>query len=404
MDIPEAPSILSDQLRLGLQLGQSGSYGAVYEADYVGPPRRKVAVKVLPRSCALCQTPLFMVFPRRCRIPQVFHMLRDPELYGIQVGDQQYLKAVEEVKQEGMMLATLRNDFVLGFVGLRVGQDGRPDGLVTELASSSLLGYLESLHEPLTMRTLLRLSRQVLAGLIYLHRGPKAAVVHRDLNPKNVLVFIETNGDVTAKIGDVGLARFASNLLVTKAGTVFYMAPEILGTTKSYTTKVDMFSFGMMLAEIVVRFMTARVVPADQRLSYVHAACDELASTCPALGSLILKCVKELPHQRPCAVQAFFDLQADSCLAIEPYVPHVDTNLVCRCQLTAVNTRRISYPLCVRGEISRKPTACGSAGSSLCRRQDHVFAPVLQAPLRGSLWCLVFQVFLIVLPCMLERL
>lgn len=56
------------------------------------------------------------------------------------------------------------------------------------------------------------------------------------------------NGVVSVKIGDVGLARVANprgNLYAGYGGAMFYLAPEVL--KGSFSPKVDVFSFGIMM-------------------------------------------------------------------------------------------------------------------------------------------------------------
>lgn len=68
--------------------------------------------------------------------------------------------------------------------------------------------------------------------------------------PANILV-CEEDGDVLFKIGDVGISTSCSaSGGRTMAGTLTYMAPEIK-SGDSYTTKVDVFSFGITLVDVV---------------------------------------------------------------------------------------------------------------------------------------------------------
>ncbi|KAJ3108882.1 hypothetical protein HDU97_010154 [Phlyctochytrium planicorne] len=118
-----------------------------------------------------------------------------------------------------------------------------------------------------------RLFRQILDGLAYLH---SLGVIHRDLKPSNL--FIDSLGNV--KIGDFGLARRGANLLETLThsalqdkdkderlddlsmtkdiGTPVYVAPELLikGTSVKYSSKVDMYSLGIVFFEMVYFFKT----------------------------------------------------------------------------------------------------------------------------------------------------
>ncbi|KAJ6845869.1 leucine-rich repeat receptor-like serine/threonine/tyrosine-protein kinase SOBIR1 [Iris pallida] len=92
----------------------------------------------------------------------------------------------------------------------------------------------------------------VAAGLEYLHVHHKPHIIHRDLKPANILL----DDHMEARIADFGLAKEVpdGNTHMTGsnvAGTCGYIAPEYHQTLK-FTTKCDMYSFGVILAALVI--------------------------------------------------------------------------------------------------------------------------------------------------------
>jgi len=89
---------------------------------------------------------------------------------------------------------------------------------------------------------------QILRGLKYIH---SAKVIHRDLKPSNLLL----NADCDLKICDFGLARgVKDDVDLTKyVVTRWYRAPELLCSCKDYDEKIDIWSVGCILAELLGR-------------------------------------------------------------------------------------------------------------------------------------------------------
>ena len=119
--------------------------------------------------------------------------------------------------------------------------------LVMELIDGTNLRQLLRAQGAFTIPQALRYTTDTLEALRAAHR---VGVIHRDINPENILV--PTDGP--AKVTDFGLARAASEVSMSSTGnmlgTVAYIAPEI-ATTAEADARSDIYSVGIMLYEML---------------------------------------------------------------------------------------------------------------------------------------------------------
>lgn len=118
--------------------------------------------------------------------------------------------------------------------------------VVYELMELDLDVLLQKLNRPLTLNEIKIIMRMVLTGLENVH---KVGIMHRDIKPSNIL--IDSFGVV--KIADFGQCRVVdpSFIYTHDVGTKWYKAPEILYGNKKYNEKVDLWSVGCILAELL---------------------------------------------------------------------------------------------------------------------------------------------------------
>jgi serine/threonine protein kinase len=211
-------------------------------------------------------------------------------------------KLAADAMREATILASLHHDNILRFRGVVFDERRLPKYIVTERADCNLAQYLERRRGRLDNTDVIKIARQVLRGLVYIH-SLSPPIVHRDIKLENVLVFI-VDGTVTFKIADVGLARFADSTL-SVAGTPLFMAPDLKDGTDD--VRCDMFSFGLMLTQMVLEYMVtpcknlAKDYDISGRLRAVEDAACVLGEP---LASLLRGCAKRDSSDRLHAVDA----------------------------------------------------------------------------------------------------
>ena len=135
------------------------------------------------------------------------------------------------------------------------------------------------------------ISMDIAQGLLYLHSIQPHPLIHRDLSAPNVLLKAAGNGWI-AKLSDLGSAQFANLAQTLAPGCFLYAAPEVRQESAAHhqTVKMDVYSFGVLLIEMLTREMPTGSIEALVRSVQLRW---------PRFVPLITSCTVTYPNQRP---------------------------------------------------------------------------------------------------------
>lgn len=206
--------------------------------------------------------------------------------------------------REVMMMSKVKHEKLVKFIGackdpLMV--------IVTELLPGmSLRKHLSSIRpRQLDLHVALNYALDIASALDCLHAN---GIIHRDLKPDNLLL---TANQKSVKLADFGLAReeTLTEMMTAETGTYRWMAPELYSTVtlrqgekKHYNNKVDVYSFGIVLWELLTNRMPFEGM-SNLQAAYAAAFKQERPAIPedfpPDLAFLIQSCWVEDANMRP---------------------------------------------------------------------------------------------------------
>ncbi|KAM9317959.1 leucine-rich repeat serine/threonine-protein kinase 1 [Pholidichthys leucotaenia] len=241
-------------------------------------------------------------------------------------------RCFSDFRQEASMLHSLQHPCIVSLVGISI----HPLCFALQLAHlGSLNTVLEEKHKgksskymPLGHMLTFKVAYQIAAGLAYLHRK---SIIFCDLKSDNILVWsLEVQDPVNIKLSDYGISRqsFHEGALGVE-GTPGYQAPEIRPGIV-YDEKVDMFSYGMVLYELLSGQRPAlghHQLQISKKLSKgirpALGSPEEVQFYC--LHNMLVECWDTKPEKRPMAMQCMRQMQEPSFPCLR-YLLSCDTN------------------------------------------------------------------------------
>jgi eukaryotic-like serine/threonine-protein kinase len=219
----------------------------------------------------------------------------------------------ERFEEEARILRRADSDRVVRVHDIGELEDGRPYFVMTYADLGTLAERLE--HGPLPVPEALRYGADIARGLAVLHQ---VGVIHRDVNPGNVLLRQGSDGTERVLIADLGLAKEAargSGFTLT-VGTPGYTAPEQARPRDvPLDPRADVYSVGAVLHHM----LTGVAPKQDEVPAPVRSVRPEVSS---AVEAVVMQALSFLPAERFASAGALADaLDAAAMRAFAPSSP-----------------------------------------------------------------------------------
>jgi len=228
------------------------------------------------------------------------------------VTPQEQAAMLDRFAGECELLGGLHHPCIVQFLGVCFEQGSPLPVLVMEYLPTTLSACLER-YGVLPKEISYGILRDVALGLCYLHKH-SPPIIHRDLSANNILLTSSMN----AKLSDLGVAKILNltparmtQITQTKApGTPCYMPPEALMANPKYTSKMDIYSYGVLIIHTLCGRWpfpddafrpdpqnSDAIIPVseiERRTEYLQ----EIGNDHPLMG-LIRQCLSNMPAWRP---------------------------------------------------------------------------------------------------------
>ena len=214
------------------------------------------------------------------------HLNKIPESMKERIGEE--IKLLYEIR--------FKNKFVMNIHNSWINKEKGIVHFISDLAvGGSLRSFLQNIYH-IKLKVIKKWCLQILEGLDFLHNNH---IIHRDIKSDNIFIRSDT-GNIF--IGDFGMAKKSpGDKTHSMIGTPEFMAPEIY--EEDYNHKVDIYSFGMCLLELLtgeIPYSECTAIPqiwkkvnSEIKPESINKINDKYAK------ELILKCIYFKSEDRP---------------------------------------------------------------------------------------------------------
>ena len=207
-------------------------------------------------------------------------------------------RLLERLKRETRLMIQVQHPNLIRIIAVVFDKAAdklrQPPMIITELLDTNLRKCYQ--RGRLQERNRMPVFLDVAYGLHYLH-DRQEPIIHRDVSAPNVLLKALPNGMWRAKVSDFGSANLARLSVTAGDGAIIYTPPEAFPQTDPqktripHTTKIDVYSFGILMCEVV----TAEQPDPEHYLDQL----ERVRRLLPPLHGLIVRCTNQSPNERP---------------------------------------------------------------------------------------------------------
>ncbi|OHT04435.1 hypothetical protein TRFO_06328 [Tritrichomonas foetus] len=184
------------------------------------------------------------------------------------------------------IMSQIKHPNILKTYGICYGDENHPPSIVLSYCPTNLKDCITALSNEEINQIII----EICSGMSHIHQ---CGIIHRDLKPENIL--LDFNNHV--QISDFGISTLSNDLTHTlNIGTLEYMSPEQYCEDEHYTSKVDVYAFGLIALYLLTRGSPPKIKLSDvikKKRILLPSNITEFFKT------MILSCLSLNPNDRP---------------------------------------------------------------------------------------------------------